>query len=313
MNIGKSMKSPARPARIPAHEMPDYLPAGAYQAAGRLADPFADPDVQLQLYTHHSTEQTLIVPAVAEPLLVLVLSGSALVQERAVGQDWVANAVTADDFFLTMSHEPYEMRWETQGGADFQVVHVYLSQRLLDLAVRDVLAGRVNNLQLRDVSGARDAPVSRLIRVLHQEVTGPGPISSLYLQGVAQALAIHLVRNYRDEHGGLRPPNALPAHKLHRVIDRMEQGLATEFSLAALAAEAGMSAFYFSRLFRRATGQSPSQYFIQMRMAVARRLLLQSTLSVIEVALEVGYGSPSHFAHVFKRHTGITPREYRRG
>ncbi|WP_426115216.1 helix-turn-helix domain-containing protein [Pseudomonas sp. DSP3-2-2] len=93
----------------------------------------------------------------------------------------------------------------------------------------------------------------------------------------------------------------------------MEQGLATEFSLAALAAEAGMSEFYFSRLFHRATGQSPSQYFIQMRMTVARRLLLKSTLSVIEVALEVGYGSPNHFAHVFKRHTGITLREYRRG
>ncbi|WP_341523475.1 helix-turn-helix domain-containing protein [Pseudomonas sp. G.S.17] len=303
------MKTPARPARIPAHEMPEHLPAGAHEAA----DPSTYPDVQLQVYTHHSTEQTLIVPAVAEPLLVLVLSGSALVQERAVGQDWVANAVTADDFFLTMSHEPYEMRWETQGGADFQVVHVYLSQRLLDLAARDVLAGRVNNLQLRDVSGARDAPVSRLIRVLHQEVTGPGPISSLYLQGVAQALAIHLARNYRDEHAGLRPPNALPAHKLHRVIGRMERGLATEFSLAALAAEAGMSEFYFSRLFRRATGQSPSQYFIQMRMAVARRLLLQSTLSVIDIALEVGYGSPSHFAHVFKRHSGITPHEFRRG
>ena len=309
MNIGKSMKTPVRPARIPAQEMPDHLPAGAYQSAG----PISDPDVQLQLYTHQSTAQTLTVPAVAEPLLVLVLSGSALVQERVIGQDWVASAVTADDFFLTMSHEPYEMRWETRGGADFQVVHVYLSQRLLDLAAREVLAGQVNNLQLRDVSGARDAPVSRLIRLLHQEMSGSEPISSLYLQGVAQALAVHLVRNYRDEHVGLRPPNALPAHKLHRVIDRMEQGLATEFSLAALAAEAGMSEFYFSRLFHRATGQSPSQYFIQMRMTVARRLLLKSTLSVIEVALEVGYGSPSHFAHVFKRHTGITPREYRRG
>ncbi|WP_426115218.1 hypothetical protein [Pseudomonas sp. DSP3-2-2] len=47
------------------------------------------------------TAQTLTVPAVAEPLLVLVLSGSALVQERAIGQDWVASAVSADDFFLT--------------------------------------------------------------------------------------------------------------------------------------------------------------------------------------------------------------------
>jgi AraC family transcriptional regulator len=93
----------------------------------------------------------------------------------------------------------------------------------------------------------------------------------------------------------------------------MQAGIATGFSLAELAQAADMSDFHFSRLFRKATGQAPSQYFIQLRMDKARRLLLNSPMSIIDIALEVGYSSPSHFAHLFKRHAGVTPGAYRRG
>jgi AraC family transcriptional regulator len=304
MAIRKPLKS-----RIPAQQMPDYLPAGDHQAGGL----FRDDDVQLQLYTHHSTHRPLLVPAVAEPLLVLVLAGSARVQEREMGGEWLESAVSADDFFLTMSAQPYEMRWHAHSDEGFHVAHVYLSQRLLDLAAREMLTGQADTLHLRDISGARDAQVSRLIRFLYDEMTGPGQASPLYIHGIAQALAVHLVRNYRNQQANLRSANALPAYKLQRVIERMQAGIATDFSLAAVAGEADMSEFHFSRMFRKATGQAPSQYFIQLRLDEARRLLLNSDMSVIEIALEVGYSSPSHFAHLFKRHAGVTPGEYRRG
>jgi AraC family transcriptional regulator len=304
MAIGKPLKS-----RIPAQQMPDYLPAGDHQAGGL----FRDADVQLQLYTHRSTHRPLLVPAVAEPLLVLVLAGSARVQEREIGGEWLESVVSADDFFLTMSPEPYEMRWHAHSDEGFQVAHIYLSQRLLDLAAREMLTGQADTLHLRDISGARDTQVSRLIRFLYDEMTGPGQASPLYIHGIAQALAVHLVRNYRNQQANLRPANALPAYKLQRVIERMQAGIATDFSLAAVAGEADMSEFHFSRMFRKATGQAPSQYFIQLRLDEARRLLLNSDMSVIEIALEVGYSSPSHFAHLFKRHAGVTPGEYRRG
>jgi AraC family transcriptional regulator len=304
MATGKPSKS-----RIAAQQMPGYLPAGDHQAGGFMRDA----DVQLQLYTHHSTHRPLLVPAVAEPLLVLVLAGSARVQEREIGGEWLESAVSADDFFLTMSPEPYEMRWHAHSDEGFQVAHIYLSQRLLDLAAREVLTGGTEALSLRDASGVRDEQVSRLIRFLHLEMTPPGQFSPLYIHGIAQALAVHLVRHYRDEQASIRPANALPAYKLRRVIERMQAGIATGFSLAELAQAADMSDFHFSRLFRKATGQAPSQYFIQLRMDKARRLLLNSPMSIIDIALEVGYSSPSHFAHLFKRHAGVTPGAYRRG
>ena len=56
----------------------------------------------------------------------------------------------------------------------------------------------------------------------------------------------------------------------------------------------------------------PSRYLIRLRLARARRLLRETTRSMIEIGLEVGYPSPSHFAHAFQREVGVTPSEYRR-
>lgn len=64
-------------------------------------------------------------------------------------------------------------------------------------------------------------------------------------------------------------------------------------------------------MFKRATGLSPSQYFIRLRMSRARHLLLETDLSIIDIGLDVGYSSPSHFSQVFRREVGVTPSAYR--
>ncbi|WP_285423777.1 AraC family transcriptional regulator [Pseudomonas sp. efr-133-TYG-103a] len=296
-----------QPARISARNMPDYMPTGAHHPVGEQLES----QVQVQLFRHRSVGQTLTVPAVAEPLLVLVLSGAAQVQERAIDEAWTATAVAADDFFLTMSPEPYEMRWQTEHEAGFEVVHVYLSQRLLDLAARDVFSIGHGAVRLREVSGGRDELLARLVRSLFQEITSKPRASVLYLESIGQALAVHLVRCYSDDGEPFSRANALPAYKLHRAIETMRDGLDKAFDLGRLASQASMSVSHFSRLFSKATGRSPSRYFIHLRMETARQLLLESDLSILQVALEVGYASPSHFAQVFKRHSGVTPREYR--
>ena len=88
--------------------------------------------------------------------------------------------------------------------------------------------------------------------------------------------------------------------------------MAEEFSLERLAEQAGLSRFHFQRLFKSATGVSPSRYHINLRMNEARRLLRETKMSVVDVALEVGYANPSHFARLFRRETGLSPSDYRR-
>ena len=97
------------------------------------------------------------------------------------------------------------------------------------------------------------------------------------------------------------------------VVDEREFGgpWQANLVLGRLAREAGVSEFHFCRLFKKTTGFAPSRYFIRMRMEKARRLLRETTKSVIEVGLDVGYSSPSHFAHIFRREVGVAPSDYR--
>jgi AraC family transcriptional regulator len=72
-----------------------------------------------------------------------------------------------------------------------------------------------------------------------------------------------------------------------------------------------LSKFHFQRLFTDAIGMTPSRYHINLRMNVSRRLLRETKKSVVEIALEVGYANPSHFAKLFRREPGLSPSEYR--
>ena len=84
--------------------------------------------------------------------------------------------------------------------------------------------------------------------------------SRLFVRGIAQAIAVHLARNYVALTEALRGEiSSLPGFKLRRITDWMAEHMAEEFSLARLAEQAGMSEFHFNRLFKRATDVPPSQ------------------------------------------------------
>ena len=92
----------------------------------------------------------------------------------------------------------------------------------------------------------------------------------------------------------------------------MAENIAEEFNLDRLAAQVGLSKFYFNRLFKSAVGVSPSHYHINLRMDEAKRLLRETKRSVLEIALDVGYSNPSHFAQLFRKETGLSPSDYRK-
>ena len=293
--------------RITAESMLHYLP-GEQQA---LPPRPQMQDVVVQLFTHHTIVEPILVPAVVEPLLVLVLAGAANIEERSLGGEWEAANVQAGDFFLTNTSEPYEMRWQTRDGDIFEVMHLYLGLPLIDQAARDLLGKHATPVTFLDVSGAWDERVRFILDQLRIELISERQPSPLFARSLAQALAVHLVRTYLDPHSVARRGNALQAYKLRRIIEAMSERLADDFSLTHLAEIADLSEYHFSRMFKRATGLPPSQYFIRLRMARARHLLLETDRSIIDIGMEVGYSSPSHFSQVFRREVGVTPRAYR--
>ncbi len=85
-----------------------------------------------------------------------------------------------------------------------------------------------------------------------------------------------------------------------------------DISLKKIAAAVEINPFYLSHLFRNEMGISFLEYLTSVRISIAKKLLQQTDLSIIEICLEVGYQDPSHFARIFRKQEGIRPLEYRK-
>ncbi|MDP0490424.1 MAG: helix-turn-helix domain-containing protein [Verrucomicrobiota bacterium JB023] len=282
---------------------------------GRLIASSSGPawkDVLVQIFSRQLFEDSVIVPAVAEPVLVWITSGTVILDERDIGGKWETNRISAGDFLLTMSPTPYELRWRAVGTEPFEPMHLYLSLPLFERAYREVFGKTARTRPLQEISGHQDQVVSVIMAQLRDELTTRKPPSKLFVQGIVQSLAVYLVRTYTDPHADtLSHYSGLTIFKLRKVTELMEGRLSEKFDLAAFARVAEMSDFHFSRMFKKATGFSPSHYFIHLRMVEARRLLRETNLSIIDIGLEVGYSSASHFSQAFRREVGVSPTRYR--
>lgn len=95
--------------------------------------------------------------------------------------------------------------------------------------------------------------------------------------------------------------------KLSRVIQIMETNIEEPISPAILAKDVGMSTRQLERLFRRYLSRSPKRYYMELRLQKARNLLMQTDMTVINVALACGFASPSHFSKCYRSHYNTTP------
>ena len=100
--------------------------------------------------------------------------------------------------------------------------------------------------------------------------------------------------------------------RVEDAIAFIESHLHTAISIPALASREELSVSQLTRLFRRATGTTPTMYMHRLRMERARILIERTSLSVTEVMAQVGIGDPSHFARDFRRAHGFSPRTLRR-
>jgi transcriptional regulator GlxA family with amidase domain len=130
--------------------------------------------------------------------------------------------------------------------------------------------------------------------------------------GVADQFMHERIRDHHDHQRMSLPARLGVRHsKLLAVIEMMEKNLEEPLSRTELARNAGLSTRQLERLFRKYLNRSPARYYLELRLDKARLLLLQTNMSIIDVALACGFVSASHFSKCYRDFFDHTPRKER--
>ncbi len=111
--------------------------------------------------------------------------------------------------------------------------------------------------------------------------------------------------------GENRPPAGREEQVIRRIRQEVRERLFESPDFDALARRYGLSAATFRRYWNRYVHEPPARYVMKLRMREARRLLVETDLTVAEVALRTGFEDPLYFSRSFRRLTGIPPSHYR--
>ena len=256
---------------------------------------------------------SLEIPAAPWVSVVVLASGASRFEERDPHGPWSTPIdLRPGDVFVTGPMRPAELRW--RGLSDDPIESVIAN---LDLGFLHRRAGEADldpeRLEIVDRSAADDLLLSNLVLSLRSAVGARTKADRLMADGIATTIAAQLLRAHatttlRDRTGEERLSPAV----VRRVQAFIEENLADDLSLEALAGVAAVSVFHFARAFRASTGTTPHEAVTQARIRRAAELLAQTDLSVLQVALAVGYQSQSRFGVQFKQRCVVTPMAFRR-
>ena len=182
------------------------------------------------------------------------------------------------------------IHWENQAAFAEEFLDIEMTNRLFEIEEdRFTCAGGI-------------AATDMMLNLIARDVD-PGIVSLITDQIIHTPL-----RGEREEQRLSVPARIGVRHpKLIAIIQTMEQNLEEPISPSILAKQAEMSTRQLERLFRRYLDRSPKRYYMELRLQKARNLLLQTEMSVINVALASGFTSPSHFSKCYRSYFNRTP------
>ena len=198
-----------------------------------------------------------------------------------------------------------------KGIADFLALD--LSVDLVnEIAAESFRSGEASALLVESIA-AEDATIGHLGHLLLAETTVTTMGRGLYTDSLACALATHLLRHYSASSPQAKTTSGcMIGWRLRRVVDYMHSHLDEDLALAQLAKVTGLGSVQFARTFREATGETPYKYLTRLRVDLARHLLEHTIMPVSDIGVRCGYEQPNHFATMFRKATGTSPRSYRR-
>ena len=187
-----------------------------------------------------------------------------------------------------------------------------LSLAISDAALRAAFDEGSGDTELRGVAQLVDPRVGALVGAVNAERIAGFPSGRLFLDSIEQALAVALVNGYAVRPGSRRTyQGGLSPARLRTIKDLVHAKMENELTLIEMAQSVSLSPTYFSRMFRKSTGETPHQFVLRNRVERAKQMLREAEMRVLDVAVACGFKTQQHFARVFRRSCGASPTQYR--
>jgi AraC family transcriptional regulator len=228
--------------------------------------------------------------------------------ERRSGKTVVTGAVRPG--LVTVIPAGSSSRWDIH--QPLNVVQLYLPHTTLVRVAGE--ADMASPGELLERTAHPDSITSRLLMSAADFLEGNGALDALFRQQMTDLLATRLLAAHAGAPATFQPViGGLSPKVLSRAIERLHSDSDADVSLAALASDAGLSRFHFCRAFKESTGLSPHAWLRQHRLEQAMQMLRDTDASVVSVSAALGYASQTAFAAAFRKLTGETPSNWRRG
>lgn len=193
-----------------------------------------------------------------------------------------------------------------------KVIVITLEPDKLEKFAQSQLGILLNEKQLQDIPQFIDKDLCDagilLMDALKSEIG-----SAVMFESYARIFLTKLIHKYgleREE--DIEFSKSFTSRHYKRVLEFIANHFGSNVTLEDLAAQAGISPYHFSRLFKQTIGQSPHQYLMAYRIERARNMLADPERPMIDIAHVCGFSDQAHFSRVFKQIQGETPKSWRK-
>lgn len=268
----------------------------AVRLAPRLSLILDEVDVALAVWRQRDRDYA--IPPLEDPVISLHVAGRGRIR-YGDGDGWSRRSTTLGT--VTFLPVAVSTRWRVENG---EVEHLALT-----IGPRSRLRSLVDGAGRELEVGLPDALNVALAQALVAQMAAHETFDRAYATSLCETLLRHFARQHRGP--VTRATRTIHGELAARAIRDIEARFAEPLSVRELAAAAGLSATYFSELFKRETGHSPHQYLLQVRIERVREALRATALPLGDIAQNFGFASQSHLNTAFRKWTGMTPAQYR--
>lgn len=205
---------------------------------------------------------------------------------------------------------PANLRYAGCSASGGEFFGIRFGQSLLAKVAREQIYA--DKIELKPSFAVSNPQIEYIGLAMLAEAEAGNPAGRIYFDSATTMLAVQVLKNYAvtapvfsDYNGGL------PKYKFRRAVEYIDANLDGELALAEIAEAVEMSPFHFARLFKQTAGIAPHAFVLNRRLERAKQLLANPGKSVTEIAFDLGFSSHSHFSTFFRKHTNLTPREFR--